>query len=81
MHEQDTTIGIKQLHLSIPQITRATKRGASFVVMRHTKPLFRIEPLRETQKKYTLHDVTKLQFKDKDRRLSTHIDRLLYGRS
>lgn len=81
MHNQETTIGIKQLHLSIPKITRATNRGTSFVVMRHTKPLFRIEPLRQSQKKYTLRDLGKLHYKDKDRRLSTHIDRILYGRS
>lgn len=77
---QEQTIGVRELYTSIPKIARATSRGTSFVVMKRTKPLFRIEPFMTRKKEYTRFDMKKLQFKG-GKTLSRDIDAILYGRS
>lgn len=77
---QEATIGVKELYTSLPKIARATSRGSSFVVVKHSKPLFRIEPLTTRQKTYTKYDMEKLRFKG-GKTLSQDIDKILYGRS
>lgn len=77
----ETTIGIRELYTSIPKIARATSRGASFIVVKHAKPLFRIEPLETAKKEYTLSDFKKLQFKGGGKYTSRDIDSTVYGHS
>ena len=77
---QETTIGVKELYTSLPKIARATSRGASFVVVKHAKPLFLINPLSTFQKKYTRHDMKRAQFKG-GKTMSADIDTVLYGRA
>jgi len=73
------TIGVKELYSSLTKITRATNRGESFIVMKHAKPLFRIEPLLTHQKEYTFDDLKKLQFKGGGRHTSGNVDKFVYG--
>ena len=73
-------IGIKQLHKDLTAVAEAAARGKSFVVVRHAKPVFRIEPMRsETKKTHTLEDVGRLGFHSHDKKMSKMIDQLLYA--
>ena len=76
-------VGIKQLYQELPRITRAVARGKSFVVVKHAKPVFRIEPIEPTghAARYTLNDLRNLQFSGGHKNLSKTIDTLLYGAS
>lgn len=77
---QTTAIGIRELHRSLPSITRAVNKGKSFVVMNHAKPIFNITPIKNTPKKtYTLADFAKLKFKHPNKNLSKEIDKYVYG--
>ena len=40
-------IGLKELRQGMEKYIRATKRGQSLIVVRRSKPLFRITPLEE----------------------------------
>lgn len=73
-------IGIKQLHQELKQITTAVAEGESFIVVRNSQPVFRIEPLEDhTKKKYSLQDFKKIQIKSKEKNLSSKIDEIVYG--
>ena len=74
------TIGIKELHNNLRGITKAAENGQSFTVMKNAKPVFRIEPIKNLAKKYTLKDFKKLQFRG-DKNLSRDIDLIVYGAS
>ena len=74
----ETTIGVKELYTSLPKIARATGRGDSFIVVKHAKPLFMINPIPAYSKKYTRHDMKRAQFKG-SRSMSRDIDSVLYG--
>ncbi|OGQ44653.1 MAG: hypothetical protein A3H42_05965 [Deltaproteobacteria bacterium RIFCSPLOWO2_02_FULL_46_8] len=41
----NTIIGLKQLRESVEEYAQQVKRGKSFIVVRRSKPLFRITPL------------------------------------
>ncbi len=73
-------IGIRDLHRNIAAIAKATKRGRTFVVAKHAKPLFRIQPMEERHTHiFTLADLVSLQFKSRHKRLSQDVDRVTYG--
>ena len=77
-----TVIGIKQLHKELTRVSNAAQKGKSFIVMKHAKPVFRIEPVREQNNKpYTLEDLKKIQFTlpKRDRNLSKRVDQIVYG--
>lgn len=75
-----TTIGIKELHGKLSEVAEAARRGKSFLVMRHARPVFRIEPVASDSKKtYTLDDLRPLMFRSKDKSLSKGVDRAVYG--
>ena len=74
-----TIIGIKKLHQDLTQISLAASRGESFIVVKHAKPVFRIEPVRQFSKRYTIDDLKKLRFNVKDRNLSKKVDKIVYG--
>ena len=78
---EPTIIGIKQLHKQLSKIAEATQRGKSFVVIKHAKPIFRIEPFSNPKINYTLSDLADIQFSDPkdDKNLSKHIDHFVYG--
>lgn len=73
-------IGIRELHQNLKRISNAAMRGKIFTVVRNSKPVFRIEPIVQSNRgKYTLADLAKIRFKG-DKNLSRNIDRILYGR-
>lgn len=73
-------IGIKQLHQQLKQITQSVTAGESFIVVRNSQPVFRIEPLHTTApKKYSLQDFKKIQVPGGDKNLSTKVDEIVYG--
>lgn len=77
----EQTIGVKELHANLPKIARQVQRGVSFVVLKHTTPLFRIEPIKkDTKKTYSLKDFEKLQFHSGEKNLSKKIDAIVYGK-
>ena len=76
------TIGIKELHANFPKITRATQRGQSFLVLKHARPVFRIEPTNlhpVHKKKGDLRNFLKIGFRSGEKHLSQRIDEILYG--
>lgn len=80
MHEP--MIGIKQLYKELPRVAKAAQMGRSFLVVKHNKPIFRIEPVRmpgTARKKNTLTDFERLQFRGGDRNISKKIDQIVYG--
>lgn len=77
---QDQIIGIKQLQTHLKQLTQQVQAGGSFVVVKNSKPVFRIEPI-EGQRvgRYTLTDLKRLQFRSGQKNLSKSVDRIVYG--
>jgi len=72
-------IGVKQLHKNLKQISEAAMSGESFLIVRNSKPVFRIEPVKKImKKKYSLDDFKKIQFKSGDKNLSKNIDKIVY---
>ena len=75
-------IGVKQLYRNLGVIAKRTRKGESFVVMKHTTPLFRVVPYEEDaeSKPYTLGDLMQLQFRSGEKNLSKKIDKIVYGK-
>jgi len=73
-------IGVRELVRSTKAVSRETRRGVSFIVMRNTKPLFRIEPIaKQRTGKYTLKDLLSIRFKSGEKDLSKRVDEIVYG--
>ena len=80
MQKKHKIIGIKELQHSLSKVAKETAEGKSFVVLKHAKPIFRIEPIHvKGVKTYSLEDLYDIQFKTNDRNLSKKIDRITYG--
>lgn len=76
----EKVIGVRELVRNAKSVSRQTRKGVSFVVMRNREPLFRVEPVTERRgKKYTKKDLFSLQFRSGDKNLSKRIDEILYG--
>lgn len=75
-------IGVKQLYKKLGTIANRTRKGESFVVMKHTTPLFRVVPYEEDtgRNPYTLEDLMQLQFRSGEKNLSKKIDKIVYGK-
>ncbi len=71
-------IGIKQLHKNLKKVSDATAVGQSFLVVKNSKPVFKISPIDGGEgKSYTLGDFGKLQFSS-DKNLSKEVDKTVY---
>lgn len=53
-------IGLKQLRENVDEYVSKVKQGKSFVVVRRSKPLFRLSPPDETELWETVIDFTKI---------------------
>ena len=72
-------IGVKQLYKNLNRISKRVAKGESFIVVKRSKPIFRVVPYhKERVKQYTLKDLKRLQFKSKDKKLSVKVDKLVY---
>ncbi len=79
MNMNTKIVGIKELHKKLKKISDATEKGQSFLVVRNSKPVFKIEPIdNKKEKKYSLKDFKKIQFEAKYKNLSKDIDSILY---
>ncbi len=77
---QEHIIGIKQLQTGLKQLTQQVQAGSSFIVVKNSKPVFRIEPIEgQRTKRYTLADLKSLQFRSGQKDLSKSVDRIVYG--
>lgn len=75
----ENTIWVRELHYNFKEISdKVIKNQEEFLVIRNSKPIFKIVPIKKTvKKKYILQDFSKLEFawwKD----LSQDIDNLMY---
>ena len=78
----DEIIGIKELHRNLKRVADAAQKGASYTVVRDSKPVFRIEPVGDGPRRggSTMREILKrLEFSDKDKNLSRNIDKIVYG--
>lgn len=72
-------IGIKQLHKDLSKIAEKAKKGQSYIVVKNSKPVFRLEPFQAERKpKFTIEDFKKIRFKG-GKNLSKDIDKILYN--
>ena len=77
---QTATIGVRELHRNMKRISERVSHGGSFVVMKSSRPVFRIEPIeRKRERKYTWEDLEKFQFTGFEKDLSKKVDKILYG--
>lgn len=75
---QVQTISVRELH-NVPAIARGIRQGKSYVVVKHSKPLFNIVPTDKMQPKtHTMKDLLAISFKG-GKHLSRDIDKILYG--
>ena len=59
----DKIIGIKELHTKLKIVSNETLEGQSFIVIKNSKPVFKIIPLEKNSLlKYSLDDFKKIQF-------------------
>ena len=72
-------IGIKELHKNLKSVSEEAKRGQHFLVIKNSRPAFRIVPLEANKiPKYTLDSLKKLQFNSRHKNLSKNVDNILY---
>jgi antitoxin (DNA-binding transcriptional repressor) of toxin-antitoxin stability system len=73
-------LGIKELQLNLKRVADAAQKGESFTIVRDSKPVFRIEPIKDSGRTGTWEDALKaLSFKGGDKDLSQRIDEIVYG--
>ena len=79
MERESNIVGVRELHSRLREISEATMLGESFIIVRNTKPIFRIEPYKKEGKKYSLADFSKIRFRG-GKNLSKNIDKIIYGK-
>ncbi|HEY4475428.1 MAG TPA: type II toxin-antitoxin system prevent-host-death family antitoxin [Candidatus Paceibacterota bacterium] len=57
----DKIIGLKELRRDVARYAREVERGKSFIIIRRSKPLFRIAPVEEGERWEPVVDFTKLK--------------------
>lgn len=73
-------IGVKELYKNLHKVAAKTKKGQSFLVMKHMKPLFEINPVHTTTTgQRLLGALKKMQIKSGDPDLSKKVDEIVYG--
>ena len=76
-------VGIKQLHIDLKSIPERIENGEEFIVVKNSKPVFKIVSLQASQqsakKKFVPLDFSDIQFSSNDKDLSKNIDKILYG--
>ncbi len=72
-----TIMGIKELQLNLKRVADAAQRGESFTIVRDSKPVFTITPIR--QRSGTLEDAFNAVRFSGDPDLSQKIDEIVYG--
>jgi len=73
-------IGIKQVYTNLKTIAEGTSQGVSFLVVKNSKPTFKIVPLDSSgnDNEFTLDDLKDVQFDGGDKNMSKEIDKYIY---
>lgn len=73
-------LGVKELHQKMKWISERVLEGQEFLVMKSSKPIFKIVPceVKKRKGKTTLQDFLKLSSKTGDKNLSKNMDTILY---
>jgi len=72
-------MGIKELQLNLKRVADAAEKGASFTIVRGSKPVFRIEPVTKPTRTGTFEDLLNdISFKGNPD-LSQRVDEIVYG--
>ena len=73
-------IGIKQVYTNLKTIPEGTSQGVSFLVVKNSKPTFKIVPLDSSgnDNEFTLDDLKDVQFDGGDKNMSKEIDKYIY---
>lgn len=61
MRQMKQIIGLKELRENVDSYAKKVERGASFIVVRRSKPLFKISPPVEEEEWETVIDFTKIR--------------------
>jgi len=75
-------ISTKHLYSNIKTISEEVQTGITFVVLKYSKPAYKIVPLdKKTEKKYILRDISNFVFesKTKEKNLATNFKQYLYS--
>ncbi len=74
-------IGIKELHKNLKRVADAAVKGASFTVVRDSRPVFNVEPVgTEARPGGSMEEILeRLRFSSGDKNLSKNIDKIVYG--
>lgn len=72
-------MGIKELQLNLKRVADAAQKGESFTIVRDSKPVFRIEPIKNEGRTGTLEDMLKAVSFKGEKDLSQKIDEIVYG--
>ena len=78
-----TIIGIKELHRNLKRVADAALKGASFTVVRDSRPVFQIEPAPSAalRKGGTIENFLKrASFRSTSKNLSKKVDSIVYGK-
>ena len=78
----EKTMNIKELHKKLSIIPDILKSWEEIIIIKNSKPSFKIVPLEYNEKKYSLKDFKKLQsltWKKEDKHISKNIDKYLYN--
>jgi prevent-host-death family protein len=54
-------VGLKQLRNDLPELIENVARGQSFIVIKHSRPVFKITPVDETKVWESVIDFTQIQ--------------------
>ncbi len=73
-------IGIKQVYTNLKTIAEETSNGVSFLVVKNSKPTFKIVPLESdgASEQFTIDDLEDIQFEGGDKAMSKKIDKYIY---
>lgn len=61
MNINSNTIGLKELRLNFPSYIADVEKGESFVVVKNSKPVFKIVPIADDEQWETVSDFTKIK--------------------
>ena len=72
-------LGIKELQLNLKRVADAAQKGESFTIVRDSKPVFTIQPIKDEGRTGTWEDFRKAVSFKGGKDLSQNIDEILYG--
>mgnify|MGYP003394169399 CR=1 FL=1 len=72
-------IGIKQLHKDMKKISEFVMKGQEYIVVKNSKPAFRILPMEKVRSKSFAEEFKDSHFTSDNPNLSMEIDKILYG--